>query len=349
MPASSAAGRSTPCGLRVKYVYPDFLIIGAQKAGTTWLQRNLQSHPGIWMPPQKELHYFDEKARLKGGLIQRLRGDKPADLRWRRQATSRLKRLPKQFNLQDLAWDLKYLLGKPDDAWYSSLFERGEGRITGETTPDYSILERERVAHVHKLMPHAKIVFMMRSPLERPWSAMDMGLRLRGRSWDTLEDEMVYHRFDRGRTRLMTNYLRTLQNWGSFYPEERIFVGFLEDVHFFPEELLRRLYEFLDADSSAEYRVIKRKIHSGFRDTMPIKFATYLASSYYENLKRLDGRFGGYASFWLHCAERLLEDPPEGAGLAYPLYESDLWSEWEGAGEISAQSGALHSIRAASS
>jgi hypothetical protein len=42
-------------------LYPDFLGIGAQKAGTTWLGRNLQAHPEVWMPRMKEVHYFEEK------------------------------------------------------------------------------------------------------------------------------------------------------------------------------------------------------------------------------------------------------------------------------------------------
>jgi len=37
---------------------PDFIIIGAQKAGTTWLWKMLDQHPGTSLPPQKEIHYF---------------------------------------------------------------------------------------------------------------------------------------------------------------------------------------------------------------------------------------------------------------------------------------------------
>lgn len=37
----------------------DFLGIDAQRAGTTWLWKKLRQHPAIWMPPIKELHYFD--------------------------------------------------------------------------------------------------------------------------------------------------------------------------------------------------------------------------------------------------------------------------------------------------
>jgi hypothetical protein len=38
--------------------FPDFLGIGAQKSGTTWLNANLRSHPDIFLT-EEELHYFD--------------------------------------------------------------------------------------------------------------------------------------------------------------------------------------------------------------------------------------------------------------------------------------------------
>src|ERR671918_378664 len=38
---------------------PTFLGIGAQKARTSWLYQHLREHPNVWMPPEKELHYFD--------------------------------------------------------------------------------------------------------------------------------------------------------------------------------------------------------------------------------------------------------------------------------------------------
>src|SRR5947208_14127778 len=38
---------------------PDFLIVGAMKAGTTSLAAWLRAHPDVFMPPQKEIHFFD--------------------------------------------------------------------------------------------------------------------------------------------------------------------------------------------------------------------------------------------------------------------------------------------------
>ena len=63
------------------------------------------------------------------------------------------------------------------------LFKPGRGRVKGEMTSDYAVLEKEVIARVHELMPDAKIIFMMRNPVERPWSVTTMGLRIRGDPW----------------------------------------------------------------------------------------------------------------------------------------------------------------------
>ena len=55
MPALLAAGDTRG---------PDFICIGAQKAGTRWLFDQLAFHPGFWMPPIKELHYLNQGKRF---------------------------------------------------------------------------------------------------------------------------------------------------------------------------------------------------------------------------------------------------------------------------------------------
>jgi hypothetical protein len=43
-----------------------FLIAGTQKGGTTALHSYLSAHPGLYLPPRKELHFFDnDKAHSK--------------------------------------------------------------------------------------------------------------------------------------------------------------------------------------------------------------------------------------------------------------------------------------------
>ena len=308
-------------------MYPDFIGIGAQKAGTTWLARNLAPHPEIHMP-RKEVHYFDRKIREKSNAITRFLGKTRNDEQWRRHLRRVPSQLKKDPSFEQLRWNYRFFFRPYDDLWYSQVFEPKKGKISGEITPAYSAIDRERVAHVHELMPDAKILFMMRSPIERPWSAMDMRTRIRGESIEELKDRKFYRRFDGRGSRLRTEYSRTLENWGAFYPQDQLFVGFLEDVHLFPERLLKDVYAFLGVDPTFEPPGAGRKVHSGKQETIPTRFAVHLAKGYRDEIQRLADRFGGHASFWLYGANRLIEDPPDEEHIPYPLYASPLWEEW---------------------
>jgi hypothetical protein len=38
--------------------FPDFIGLGAQKAATSWIHACLMDHPGAFLPPAKEIHFF---------------------------------------------------------------------------------------------------------------------------------------------------------------------------------------------------------------------------------------------------------------------------------------------------
>ncbi|CAA9382098.1 MAG: hypothetical protein AVDCRST_MAG22-44 [uncultured Rubrobacteraceae bacterium] len=332
---------------------PDFIGIGAQKAGTTWLHRNLQVHPGIFMP-RKEVHYFDRKMDDHSDAVSRLLGKRTVDEQWRRQTKHWLGLHLRTLSFKSLLWDLKYYMRRYDDDWYDSVFEPSGGRVAGEITPAYSALGEEKVTHAHGLAPEAKIIFMMRNPIERVWSHTVMSFdKVEKGSAGSVSQRKLLRKVGRDSSRSLTDYLRTLETWRRFYPDERIFVGFLEDVHFFPEELLRAIYGFLDVDPSFRPPAPEKKVHVRSDNSMPAGVAVELARTFGGQTERLEERLGGYASFWRFCAERLAEDPPEGS-VAYPLWSSPLWEEWtrESAGTDAArprfQSGPLASLEPAS-
>ena len=91
---------------------PDFLVIGTTRSGTTFLHQHLRSHPRLWLPPQKELHYLSyQRARGFGNRKHR---------KHLRRAAPRLvdalrgKRGP----LAELSWQARYLLGPRNDRWF---------------------------------------------------------------------------------------------------------------------------------------------------------------------------------------------------------------------------------------
>jgi hypothetical protein len=47
---------------------PDFVIVGAQKCGTTSLHRALDMHPQVLMPSPKELNFFHDDGSYSRGV-----------------------------------------------------------------------------------------------------------------------------------------------------------------------------------------------------------------------------------------------------------------------------------------
>jgi hypothetical protein len=325
---------------REQLQFPDFLGIGAPRSGTSWLAKNLSRHPDVWTPPLKELHYFDQRAAEPtfGAPLARLLAKQDVDdwypWVWRYQLKTRLRGHWEKFDRQGLLWDLRFFGRSPSDRWYASLFEGGKGKTKGEITPQYSILEEEGVARIRSLMPDAKILFLMRNPIERAYAASVWRLHiliarslLKGQTVEEATEGQIFEGFDHHEVRAETDYSQILEKWQRYYPADQIFVGFIEDIHFHPARLLRHVYKFLGVDPSYAQKALKRKVNARSPGKMPAWAASHLARRYHEELALLSERCGGYTSFWLYCAERLADEPID-EKIPYPLWNSWLWQEW---------------------
>ncbi len=283
---------------------PAFLGIGAPRSGTTWLYRNLGRHPQIWLPPLKELHYFDQRrvARVanryfRAHLRKRLR---------RQLAQIRRGRAP-----NDLSWDLRYFLGRRNKGWYVSLFRPRAGQIAGEITPAYSMLDRETVEEIHEINPDLKVIYLLRDPIERAWSgALSEFVRRRRRPLESItDDEFILH-FDRPGHLLRGDYVRTLSIWEGVFGPGQVFVGFLEQIQHQPRQLLLDLCRFLgiEVDDAVLTDGVGRRINfaGDYRGRVPERFERRLARQHLPQLRLLAARFGSPADAWLERAERAL-------------------------------------------
>lgn len=60
----------------------DFIVVGAERCGTTWLADMLRQHRDVFIPVQKEIHYFNRKF-VDFPDIDNYNFDKPIDWYWR--------------------------------------------------------------------------------------------------------------------------------------------------------------------------------------------------------------------------------------------------------------------------
>ena len=148
---------------------PSFIGIGATKAGSTWLHVNLEKHPRLWLPPIKELHYFNRILRPGNALKTRLLGRGMQHRLWRDILRAEIKLAIRNVGIRHARWKWRFFFREMGAAWYAGLFPGGNGLVAGEISPGYADLEPEEMRHLHALLPHAKVIYLLREPLQRAW------------------------------------------------------------------------------------------------------------------------------------------------------------------------------------
>jgi hypothetical protein len=270
---------------------PDFLCIGAQKAGTGWLYDQLGAHPETWMPLFKELHYFDRRfrpERMQAALEGReRRGRRPADGRDR----------------AFLEHAVTYVSDTVDFDWYRRLFAPKGHSVSGDVTPAYSTLSGDMVGAIADGFPGTRIVLLVRDPIERVWSQLAMEMRRRsGRvgsdiaDWQSLQEIVVSPVFA-GRSFPAL----TARTWRRHFGHERVFIGFFDDLQARPEWLRARAFEFIGIAPdgvSAEQPADHNPKAGVWKPTMTSAIRESLASHFRDELHRCADELGGPARSW---------------------------------------------------
>lgn len=197
---------------------PNFIVIGAAKAGTTALYWYLAEHPEVFMSPVKETNYFayglDDEGRL-------LYGDPDVH----------------RFPVKSLSA-------------YEQLFAgAGEAVAVGEASPIY--LECPQAAgRVRKLLPGARLVCVLRHPVDRAYSDYQMYLRRRGRRLDPARDLTARSAWAQSDSRWMQigRYHEQLKRYYDAFPREQIHVFLFDDLKQGALQAMQNIYRFLGVD-----------------------------------------------------------------------------------------------------
>jgi hypothetical protein len=273
---------------------PDFMVIGAQRSGTTWLHRVLAQHPDLWLTPVKELHYFD-KREIRFGVL-----DAAERRRARFWDAKRLLRHPR--------WYGRYWLLPRNDYWYGRLFRAGrsQGRRVGEITPAYAALGAEDWAHIQSLVPQLQSVFVMRDPVIRTWSALRNSMRKGhlGRS-EPVEELLAQARKPSAAAR--SNYLRTIEIVEERFGADQLQCCFFEQLSSEPASLAESLFQFLGVPPLGDRLNLPPAINvAAGGDAPPLEFQRALAQDYLPMVERLAERFGAVPAAWAQRYRALL-------------------------------------------
>ena len=288
-----------------------FLVIGAGRSATTWLYENLRKCASIWLPPVKELHYFDRNIKYPSPsflndkhFFQRMLSQKYYNKSFRKRMFKSIGKQTLKFNIQNLFWCLKYFSGTINDVWYLSLFPNNENVISGDITPAYQLLSVDDVRAVYNLLPDAKIIFIIRDPVYRTWS------QLRKNRQNSLPINEIQKILQSPDMALRNNYLDTIRNWKKYYPDNQFKLIFYDDIICAPADLLIGIFDFLSIDtekSDVKFNgSIKIKINSSQPEEMNSEIKTLIMKNALPNLQELCGELGEHTVNWLSEAENYL-------------------------------------------
>lgn len=259
---------------------PNFLVIGAFKSGTNSLYHYLEAHPQVFMCPANEPSFFAfEGRKMSGG-------------RWAEGVVT---------NFED----------------YKKLFaSAGDKLAIGEVSPTY-LVSLEAPGRIKHYVPDAKLVAILRHPVERAYSQWQMEYRQGNEKMTdfseaikvtkVVADGTIRRRFVGG-----SMYYQLLKKYYDLFDPSQICVLLFDQLSTDRNGLVKKLYGFLNIDSSFVPKNINARFNEGggVPRTRASGFLLQKLFPVLSNLKSLAPQ-GLRERFVTQARRQLLVKPPE--------------------------------------
>jgi hypothetical protein len=251
---------------------PDFVGVGVQKSGTTWLADVLSQHPGVLLR-RKEISFFVRNYHRGWGWYESFFADKQGRC----------------------AGELSV------NHWYSPRADMARREFYPAWNPrrrlyfwrKYPSARDELAAHY----PGLRVFAVFRNPTERAWSHYSMWRERRERNGKRV---VPFERMfaDDGRwIRTQGLYAHWLGYWRERFPDFGVFL--YDDIVDDPKALARDLYRFVGVDPSFE-PVLTRRVNEGrSKERMPDSAAALLRDTYRDEVLRFQQLIGRDLGRWL--------------------------------------------------
>jgi Sulfotransferase domain len=224
---------------------PDFLLIGAQRGGTTSLYHYLQAHPCIKPATTKEIHFFDR--RFHKGLTW-YRGHFPTFL---------------------------------EKAYAQEVCKHAF--VIGEASPSY-LFHPHVPKRVKKALPSVKLIVLLRNPVDRAYSQYYHSIEL-GHETRSFEEaiDSEEERTRQERAKILKDehyesyaykhhsylsrgiYVEQLPAWMNLFPREQFLILKSEDFYADPAATLKEVLTFLNVPVIETQ--LKKKTYKQYNNT----------------------------------------------------------------------------------
>lgn len=233
---------------------PNFLIFGVQKAGTTSIYNYLKQHPQVFMSPLKETDFMGRESAADPE-------DAEVEVQLTRGGRQQI------LNIRD----------------YRALFDGATDEIAiGEASPNYLFDHERAVENIQRHIPDAKLMAVLRNPIERAYSDYLMHVRQVVGNRKPLA-EQIKTSANTSHTLLKGRYYDGVKHFLDTFGAEQVKLFLYEDLRKDSAGLMREVYDFIgverdfDADTSKRQQKAEipknQKLNQLLRTNNPLRSA----------------------------------------------------------------------------
>lgn len=204
----------------MKYKLPDFIGCGFQKCATTALTFNLSKHPNISVPLCEHDYCFPDN----------------------------------EFNF----FCRYHACSKLDIEWYKSNFV-DDGNIHGDISPNYSPDSDKSAKSIYKVHPDVKILFTMRNPIDRAYSAYNHYMKMQdlSKNWGNWDPTQSFMWNITENDCFRCDFIDAIKNYEKYFSKDKMYILIQEKLIKNPQEEYNKLFDFLGVD----HHLIENKIY----------------------------------------------------------------------------------------
>lgn len=222
--------------------YPNFFVVGVAKAGTTSLYHMLGSHPEIYLTPIKETNYFARKDLDFDNFRPDFKHNTTIDVG--------------RYIQEGMTYQI-HCANVTEPEHYLALYQNAkEEKALGEICNSY-IFCPNAMGEIYLEYPQAKIIVMLRNPIERAFSGYIMNLRegkiLSSSFMDEIkrDEQLEVVKWGEHISYLHAGkYFEQIKRIYQYFPKEQVRIYLYDDYKVNKKEVMRDMYSFLGVDSS---------------------------------------------------------------------------------------------------
>ena len=221
--------------------HPNFFLVGVVKGGTTSLHHYLDQHPEIYMSPVKETNFFSRNDINPTIFSKAYAHDVNVDLK---------KYLSKKKK------EKIHIAHVTQQSDYFRLFSKVDKETAiGEASNSY-LLYPTAPKLIREAYPKAKIMVMLRNPVERAYSQYIMNIRL----GKTLETDFIHEIQQDNQKEIrgwganhqylyIGKYHKQIKRYLDIFPREQVLICWYDEYRRQPEKVLNSICNFLEVRS----------------------------------------------------------------------------------------------------